>query len=139
MIGNEGNVLTTVTRNINGIELGRVYVQGILSALNPTKLLIEITVDGTIQVYTSNNPFLPLITVKDVLKPIPINYISFASPARALFFYDTDEESIAKIPMKLDDSESTLEMTQLNVKHQLLTVLDYPIGLSDLCKLSLLN
>lgn len=138
MIGNEGNVLTTVTRNINGIELGRVYVQGILSALHPTKLVIEVTVDGTIQVYTSNNPFLPLISVKDVLKPIQVNYISFASPERSLFFYDTDEESIAKMPMKLDDSDSTLEMTQLNVKHPLLAERDYPIGLSDLCKLFLL-
>lgn len=127
-------MLTTVTRNINGIELGRVYVQGVLSPFKPTKIVIEVSNDGLIKVWTSNNPFLPLISVQDVLKPIPINFISFASPARALYFYDTDEEALAKLPVKADDSESTVELTQLNVKHPLLAERDYPIGLADLCK-----
>lgn len=94
-------------------------------------MLIEVTTEGLIQVFTSRNPFLPLISVKDSLKPIPINYISFASPARALFFYDTDEDSIVKLPAKEVESK---EATQLFVKHPLLMHRDYPLGLSDICK-----
>lgn len=111
-----------------------MYEQNILSQWKPVKIVIEITDAGVIKVFTSHNPFVPLITAKDDVKPISVKYISFASPSRSQFFYDVDEDVIVKLPVKVDTPLTSLEMSQLTVKHPLLAKLEYPIGLSSICK-----
>lgn len=108
--------------------------QQILSQTKPLKLIMQLTVDGVFEVFSSLNPFVPLIKtifIADVQPSafVPIKYIAFTSPSKSLahFVYDVDEDVILKRP--------TQELWPLNiVQHPLLVTRDYPIGFSKLCK-----
>lgn len=130
-IGRDSNTAHTILKN--GEEIARVYEQNILSQWKPVKLVLEATADGLLQVFTSYNPYVPLISVKDP-QPIAIKYISFASASRSQFFYETQETVIAKLPFKPVSPITSWEVTQLHIKHPLLNIIDWPVGLSDLCK-----
>lgn len=88
--------------------------------------------------FTSHNPYVPLISVKDP-SPIPVKYISFSSATRAQFFYDAVEEIVLKAPVSSTITTTTINTLEIveESKHPLLETLDYPIGLSELCKLLL--
>lgn len=108
--------------------------QQILSPTKPLKLVIQLTVDGVFEVFSSLNPFVPLFKTvfsADVQPSVfvPIKYIAFTSPSKSLahFVYDVDEDVILKRP--------TQELLPLNiVQNPLLVSRDYPIGFSKLCK-----
>lgn len=121
----DGNSWSRILKN--GFELKRVYEQNILHPYRLTKVVVEVTTDGSIKVFTSNNPWIPLITV--IGTPVQVKYISFASTRRVQFFYETDEHALLTVPVKQVSTENLFYM-----KHPLFNVVDYPVGLADLCK-----
>lgn len=128
-IGASGNSLTTISRKMEGAVMKKVYEQNILSPKKVVKLVVEVTQDGHINVYTSYNPWIPLISVFDKT-PLDINYVGFASNSRVQFFYDVDETTILSLPV-IGAFHSIYEIAD-NVKHPLLTGIDYPVGIADL-------
>lgn len=130
-LGLNGNSLHQIGRKINTETLVEVWEQNLLSDARPIKVVIEVTTKGEIRVWTSHNPWVPLMTAHDP-KLIEINYLGFASSTRGQFFWDVNEKLIIKLPTKTDESE-TNELLE-NIKHPLLASLDYPVGVSDLCK-----
>lgn len=105
--------------------------QNLMSLWRPMKLILEVSVDGTILVYTSHNPFMPLLRYMDP-EPIDVGYISIASPKRVSVFYNVDETLIVNEPTVIT-SESQVDVTEL-IKHPMLAEWDYPIGLAEQCK-----
>lgn len=124
-LGWGGNSWSRILKN--GVELVRTYEQNILNLWKPTKVVVEVTTDGLIKVFTSHNPWVPLM--KAMSSPIDVKYVSFASPSRVQYFYDVNEEKLITAPVKLPTRE-----VSVNVKYPLFNVVDYPIGVTDLCK-----
>lgn len=94
------------------------------------KVVIEVTTDGLVKVFTSHNPWVPLMKVMST--PIDVKYVSFSSRARIQYFYDVNEEGIIAAPQRIHTHD-----VSINVKHPLFDVVDYPVGVSDLCKFRL--
>lgn len=70
---------------------------------------------------------------------MPIKYISFSSSTRTQFFYHPMEEFILQAPTTITTTEITTTETTITTvvehsRHPLLTDLDYPVGLSELCE-----
>lgn len=128
-VGAAKNSMTTISRKMNGAVMKKVFEQNILSPKKVTKLIVEVTEDGHINVWTSHNPWVPLISVFDKT-PLDIKYISVASEGRVQYFYDVDEQHILSLPV-IKAFTSVFEMAD-NVKHPLLTGVDYPVGIADL-------
>lgn len=66
--------------------------------------------------------------MKVVTSPIDVKYISLASQSRIQFFYEVAERLTKPV---LDPIPTTAIST---VKHPLFNVVDYPLGLIDICK-----
>lgn len=89
-------------------------------------LILLFTV-GVTKIYTSGNPFAPLLSA--MLPPMSqFNYLAFAAQQRTQFYYYVDDENLADAP---EVSEETWE-NLLKVEHPLLAYSDYPIGYSEL-------
>lgn len=123
-IGWGGNSWSRILRN--GVELTRVYEQNILNQWQPTKFVVEVTSDGVIKVFTSHNPWVPLLQA--FTQPLDVKYVSFASPSRIQYFWEVNEQTLITTPVKEPVREPLV-----NVKHPLFEVVDYPVGLVDLC------
>lgn len=115
--------MTRVSKQIGGELLARVYEQNILSVKNPIKIVIEITSDGTVKIWTSRNQYAPLLEWKDP-SPTPVKYISFGSKTQVQYFYNVNEEALI----------TTKPVVPVKVKHPILSALEFPLGLAQLCK-----
>lgn len=124
-IGKGGNSWSRIMKN--GVELTRVYEQNLLNVWKPMKLVIEITSDGLIKVFTSHNPWVPLM--KAMSAPIDVKYISFSTRSRMQFFYNVEDEGIIAAPVPIRSNQIAV-----NVKYPLFETWDYAPGLADLCK-----
>lgn len=122
-----GNALTSISKQIDGEPIVRVYEQNLLSAVKPVKFVVEMTADGIIQVFSSFNPYVPLISWKDP-NPLPIKFISLASGEHMQYFYDVNESRLL--------SGAAKPVVEANVKHPLLSILDFTYGLKDMRKFS---
>lgn len=122
-IGAENNALTSISKQIDGEPVAIVYEQNLLSPLKPVKIIIEVTADGVIQLFSSFNPYVPLISWKDP-NPLKINFIGFAAGGRVEYFYDVNEEALLNLPLT----------TGKLVKHPLLSILDLTYELKDMRK-----
>lgn len=105
----------------------RVYEQNILHPTRLTKIIVEVSTDGLIKVFTSHNPWIPLMTV--IGTPLQVKYLSLASTARVQYFYDVDDHALLTVPIKHISNEVILQ-----VKHPLFQTVDYPVGAAELCK-----
>lgn len=94
-----------------------------MSSRRPIKVVLEITFDGTMKIWTSHNPYAPLLEYKDP-SPVPVKYISFGSKSRVQYFYNVDEEALM----------TTKPITPVRVKHPILSALEFPLGLAQLCE-----
>lgn len=112
---------------MGGDEVARVYERNILSVKRAVKFVLEITSDGTIKVWASHNPYAPLLEWKDP-SPIGVKYISLGSNARMQYFFNVNEEQL--ITVKPDPAP-------IKIKHPILSALEFPLGLSQLCKQSI--
>lgn len=128
-IGALGNTLSKITNRINGREVMQASELGLLSPHVPVKMIIDVSKEGVVNVFTSHNPWEPLLsaTFPNHFEP---KYISFASYGRVEFFYDIDEAAIQQLPTTHD---MTMEFDAIDhVKHPLLEKHDYPIGMAEL-------
>lgn len=127
-IGGNENTLINVHRKVYTYDSNRsASTQNILSGTKPLKFVVELTREGEIQVFSSQNPFVPLIRIAETDSLTPIGFISFASVSLSHFVYDVNEEVVAKKPLKRVEAMNI-------VKHPLLATRDYPIGFSEFCK-----
>lgn len=122
-IGARDNSLITVSKQISGEVLHRVYEQNLLSWWKPTKFVLEVTQDGTIQLFSSHNPYAPLLSWKDP-EPLPIKFFSLGSLTRVQYVLDVKEETILEVTRH--DIEK--------VQHPLLSILDLTLGIKDMRK-----
>lgn len=123
VIGAKDNMLSSIY--IGDVVKARAYEQKLLSFGEPIKVVLEITNDGCINVFTSHNPYKPLISYSDT-NLIDVKYVSYWSPYSLQVFYDSDLRTEPFVP---------LDVLQMEVvKHPLLIAQDYPIGLADTCK-----
>lgn len=126
-VGDKGNSLISIGRKIDGVIMGEVYEQNILSPVDLTLLVVEVWNTGRICIWSSRNLYAPILTVLDP-KPLEVKYISFASPKRVQFFYDFSLDALKHI------MPSGEVLPTVYNKHPLLVRKDYPIGVSNLCK-----
>lgn len=122
-IGAKDNSLITVSKQISGDIVHRVYEQNVLSWWKPTKFVLEVTQDGTLQLWSSHNPYAPLLSWKDP-EPLPIKFISLGSLTRVQYILDVKEEKVVEV------TRHELE----KVQHPLLSVLDLTLGIKDMRK-----
>lgn len=120
-----GNAWSRILKN--GVELTRVYEQNLMNAQKPTEWFFEMSTDGLIRVFSSHNKYMPLMTA--IAKPIDVQYISLASQSRIEFFYEVNEDPKPSMPLTHIPASA-----DSNYKNPLLNVVDYPLGLTDLCK-----
>lgn len=83
--------------------------------------------DGTIKVWSSHNQWMPLMTA--TATPIDVEFIALASKSRIQFFYDVAEDRRPSIPMLHIPTGADSDF-----KNPLFNIVDYPVGLTDLCK-----
>lgn len=126
-VGGDDNSLISIGRKINGEIIGQVYEQDILSPFDLTLLIVEISTSGQISIWSSHNPWAPLLTVSDP-HSFDVKYISFASLGRVQFFYDFNLDTLKQLVPVVDVEPIRPP------KHPLFTGLEYPIGFSNLCK-----
>lgn len=124
-VGAEDNSLITIGRKIDGVIMGQVYEQNILSPSKLTMLLIEVTDAGQISVWSSHNLWMPLLTVVDP-NPLDVKYVSFASSNRLQCFYNVDFTALVNLPLN--------DAVEQHFKHPLFATSDSPIGVSSLCE-----
>lgn len=123
VIGAKENTASSIL--IGDVVKTMVYEQQLLSVVKPVEVILEITNDGWINIYTSYNPYKPLMSYLDT-SLIDVKYISFWSPYYLQVYYDNDDSVSPLLPT----------VTQMDIaKHPLLIIQDYPIGLAEPCKL----
>lgn len=131
VLGTNDNSMSFIRKHFDTEPVVVSYEQNILSELHPVKFVVEVAADGTVKVYSSHNPFVPLMEYLDP-EPIQVAHVSFSSPTRVEVFYNVNEKLIVKEPTVVT-STWQVDVSKL-VKHPLLTVQDYPIGLAEPCK-----
>jgi len=83
-----GNEAFFIRRQKSNQELIKVYLDNTINAERPTKIIIEVTNDGHVRLYTEANKQYPAVAVFDE-KPLHVNYISFAAyQVKNDFFYN---------------------------------------------------
>lgn len=132
-LGWKGNSVTRVSRRINGETWVIAYEQNVLSTQKPVKIIVEFSSEGVLKIFTSHNPYVPLLTAID-RNPLDIKYVSFSAPTRVQFFWEVNEEKIVTLPTRPFILLPDIEEGESNIKHPLLSVIDYPLGLAELCK-----
>lgn len=128
-IGWLGNTRAKISNRLNGGEEVKVTELGVLSAEKAIKLIVDVSMEGVVSVYTSHNPWVPLLSASFPTK-INVKYISFASYGRVQFFHDVDEVAIQQLP--IGHTVATEVEAIDHAKHPLLAELDYPIGMAEL-------
>lgn len=123
-IGWRGNSFAKIVNRRNG-DVHVIAEYGILSPLTPVKVIIDISNEGVVSIFTSHNPFVPLLSVP-FANQFDLKYISFGSVGRAQFFHDVDEQTIEQLPVVIDAEAIDY------VEHSLLPKSDYPIGMAEL-------
>lgn len=96
VIGAPGLFQVQIRRHIGRDVIANIGKPNLLNDKTPVKFLLEITKDGFIALYSSYDPFTPLITAHDP-KPLPIKYISFASKDSLVQYYFMCTEDIQDI------------------------------------------
>lgn len=123
-----------ISNSIYGIGATEVTEFNILQRDAAVKVIIEVTNDDVVNVYTSHNPYAPLVTTTLATK-IDVNYISFASKNILWYFYDVNEDAIERLspnqnedakvePAKhllFDDSNCTIELKESNADERYAT------------------
>lgn len=120
VIGAKDNAVSSISIGDDVKTL--VHEQRLLSAMEVVKVILEIKNDGWIHVFTSHNPYKPLMSYLDA-NLIDVKFVSYWSQYHLQVFYDKDLLIEPMDAMYLDV-----------VKHPLLTVRDYPIGLARTCE-----
>lgn len=128
-IGWEMNSLIRLSRRINGDVWESVNEQSVLSRRKPVKIIVEVSDEGVIKVFTSHNPWSPALTVVDT-NPINIKFISFSSSERVQFFYDVNEHEIEHTMEPVKDDSDEKNKVQFE-KYPLFTHVDYPVGMAE--------
>lgn len=128
-IGSMGNTLAKISNGLNGGEEIKATELGVLSAEKPIKLIVDVSMEGVVSVFTSHNPWVPLLLATFPTQ-IDVKYISFASYGRVQFFHDVDEVAIQQLP--IDHTVATEADAIDYAKHPLLAKPDYPIGMAEL-------
>lgn len=82
MIGGWGNTRTLIRKN--GITLAKVNEFNILDEQKPVRVIVEMTRDGVLRIYTDFNKSRPLLEVKDDAPLLNVNTVSFAGYYRDL-------------------------------------------------------
>jgi len=77
LLGGWGNTRAVLRKKIRNYAFVDVEAKNILSPVRPLKVVIEVSKDGHINVFTDNN-VEPLLSAYDP-NPLPVKYISFAS------------------------------------------------------------
>lgn len=126
-IGALGNTLSKITNRLNGSEMEQASELGLLSPHTPVKVIIDVAKEGVVNVFTSHNPWVPLLSATFSTHFEP-KYISFASYGRVEFLYDIDEAVIQQLPITHEMTTEAID----HVKNPLLEKLDYPIGMAEL-------
>lgn len=126
-VGDNGNSLTPYGRKIDSYIMSEEFEQNILSPNGLTMLLVEVWNMGRICIWSSHNPYVPILSVVDP-KALDVKYISFASSSRMQLFYDFSLDALEHI-LPSDDV-----LPIVYNEHPLLVRKDYPIGVSNLCK-----
>lgn len=134
VLGADNNTVSYVNGKLGASPLVTVYEQNILSPWKPVKLIIEVSVDGFVRVFTSHNPFVPLLSFVDPT-PWPVKHISFSSPTRVQFFYNVNENLVLHESSQAAVPTVTLDVQLTKtIKHPLLAIRDYPVGFAEPCK-----
>lgn len=128
-LGTFGNSQLRILRKKTGEVLAQINEDFILNDMRPTKIVIEVTKQGIIRVYSQQNPWAPLLTAVDP-KPLPIKYVSFASASHTQFFYDVNEK-IWLQPSEIVDTDAEHVVVEPKA-HPLLIHEDIPIGKEEL-------
>lgn len=126
VIGEKGNTVSSI--NIGGEPKVVVHEQKLLSNLEAIKVVVEITHDGWINVFTSHNPYTPLMSYLDT-NVIDVKYVGYWSPQYLQVF-------VLKKDFQFEPTKQldTLPMAIDVVKQPFLTVQDYPIGFAAPCE-----
>lgn len=106
--------------------IARIGRPNLLNGRVPVKFVLEISTNGLIALYSSHDPFTPLITAQDPT-PLPIKYLSFASKNSLVQYYfqctdDIKDDNAFKQPVPLvelpdrfgDDSDPTITVDPVN-------------------------
>lgn len=101
--------------------LAEIVEENLLNEWKLNKVIIEVTNDGIINLYTEHNQWAPLLTVVDS-NPINVKLITFGSEARAQFFYDVNEKLLSQ-PLPVDRFDE-LEQVELPI----FSAIQAPIG-----------
>lgn len=130
-IGGNDNTLINV-HSLGADKEWSACEQDILRPTKIMKLVIEWLPNGLFSVYSSLNPYGPLIQIDDMPSLESIKFIAFSSASAALsyFVYDVDEQRVEKLV-----AEPKKKLLPIDaVVHPLLAQNNYPIGFSTLCK-----
>lgn len=123
MIGAGGYFHVQIRRRKTGQVLAKVGRPNLISSKYPVKFVLEITKDGHIALFSSHDPFTPLLTAYDP-HPLPIRFLSFASYRQNLvqfYFNCFDDNEYAKDAVKIplltrlgEDEDKATSETKVN-------------------------
>lgn len=97
VIGGYGNTRQIIRKTLEGDDLfEKVQLKDLLSADGQTRIMIQMTKDGLLEVFVGDFQYKPIISTKDP-NPLDVKYVSFASHDgnRVLFFYNCDDKRAA--------------------------------------------
>lgn len=97
IIGGYGGARHVIRKTVEDDDLfEKVQLKDLVSEEKQTRVLIQLTNDGLLEVFVGEFQYKPFI--KAVAKPIDVKYVSFASSDgnRVLYFYNCDDEKAAK-------------------------------------------
>lgn len=123
-LGAERNTSSWI--GIDGAKKAESNESNILSMLKPIKVIFEIKDDGWVNVFTSHNPFKPLLSYFDV-SLADVKYVSYWSRDHLDVWYDSN---LSAEPIEPFKDFRSIDMAE----HPLLTLQDYPVGMSESCK-----
>lgn len=127
-LGAVGNSVVRIMRKKSGVVLNEIKEEFILNEFAPMKFVVEVSLTGTIRVYSELNPWAPLLTATD-LKPLNVKYLSFASSSRSLFFYDVNEK--IWLHDERDKGEPAKVVEEVKKPNPLISIVEVPSGKED--------
>lgn len=123
-----GNTETRIVRKTDNMLLANILEPEVLSSKYLVKVIVEVTTENEILVYTSNNPYSPLLAYRSP-NPFKFNFISFASADRVQYFYDVNEDYLVQI------KPATVMVTETKpVRHPLMVSLNLKPESENICK-----
>lgn len=97
VIGASGLFQVQIRRRIGRDVIAKIGRPNLLNDKVPVKFVLEITKNGLIALYSSHDPFTPLIVAHDP-NPLPIKYLSFASKNSFVQYYIMCTDDIRDTP-----------------------------------------